>query len=129
MLYVADCNNHRIQKLKISGESIDVIGKFGSSLGEFNCPCALLVDTNDKLILADHGNCRIQVMNLDGTCLSFICGNQFGFQSNCGLVGLDPEGNILIIDSSTVTAFSLNGTLVKKYAGLQSVWKTNSWNN
>ena len=116
VLYVADCNNHRIQKLKISGESIDVIGKFGSSLGEFNCPCALVVDANDKLIVADRGNCRIQVMNIDGTCLSSINGNQL--ESICGLAGLDPEGNIHVLNSSKVTVISPDGALVKTYGNV-----------
>ena len=115
-LYVADRNNHRVQKLTISGDFIAMFGKFGSAQGEFNCPCALVVDTNDRLIVADSGNCRIQVMNLDGTYLSSICGNKFLFQSIDGLAGLDPEGNILVIDSSRVVAISLNGTITKECA-------------
>ena len=93
-----------------------MFGKFGSAQGEFNCPCALVVDTNERLIVADSGNCRIQVMNLDGTYLSSICGNKFLFQSIDSLAGLDPEGNILVIDSSRVVAISLNGTITKECA-------------
>ena len=67
MLYVADCNNHRIQKLSISGEFLHMFGKLGSGQGEFKSPSAVVVDFNDRLIVADCRNCRVQVMNLDGT--------------------------------------------------------------
>ena len=84
VLYVADCNNHRIQVLSVSGEFVHMFG-------DFNCPSAVVVNSNDRLIVGDHGNCRIQVMNLDGTCFLSVDATSIGLQNISGLA-LDRQG-------------------------------------
>lgn len=111
ILYVADCNNHRIQKLTVNGEFLYSLGKQGSQQGEFQFPNALAVDSNDRVIVSDSGNLRVQVMNLDGTCLMSING---GIQSISGL-GLDAQENIYVLDSTACRVLSPAGTLTKNY--------------
>ena len=41
VLFVADCNNHRIQVLSVSGEFLHMFGKLGSGQGEFRSPSAV----------------------------------------------------------------------------------------
>ena len=96
VLYVADTENHRVQKLTSSGRFLRKFGKEGSGQGQFNCPLAVIIDSNNKLIVSDCDNCRIQIFNENGGWLLTIdvkgSGNH-SFQSPWGLA-LDPQGNI-----------------------------------
>ncbi|RMX58800.1 hypothetical protein pdam_00021877 [Pocillopora damicornis] len=46
------------------------IGSKGSGEGQFLCPCGLVVDAFDNLIVCDNGNRRLQMFTLDG---EFLC--------------------------------------------------------
>ncbi|WP_442602408.1 RCC1 domain-containing protein [Paenibacillus sp. KN14-4R] len=70
-LYVADGNNHRIQKLTIATNKWSKWGKdykgpnvpdngWGSELGEFDYPTGVAIDRMGNVYVADYGNHRIQ---------------------------------------------------------------------
>ena len=83
LLYVADTDNDRIQIINIDGSCdkgddeyleddicfVDEFGDTGSDEGEFDSPTALALDTStDLLFIADSGNDRIQIVDVNGNC-------------------------------------------------------------
>eukprot|EP00731_Ephydatia_muelleri_P008532 Em0004g870a len=63
VLYVADSCNHRVQKLTSSGKFLHKFGQQGSGQGQFILPVAVIIDSNNKLIVSDYNNHRIQIFN------------------------------------------------------------------
>ena len=117
VLYVADCYNHRIQKLTSRGEFIHKFGQKGSGEGEFDHPIAVIVDSNNTLIVSDYGNNRIQIFNEDGGWLLTIDGKGTGnsrFMYPEGLA-LDPQGNIHIAEQDSIKIFTKEGVYVRTY--------------
>ena len=118
VLYVADCNNHRIQKIYINGAFICTFGRHGQKDGEFNSPSAVVVDFNDRLIVADRGNCRIQVMRSDGSFLVSINPPGVNLSNICG-VALDVQGNIHIVkqynNSGWINTFTPGGAYLSRH--------------
>jgi DNA-binding beta-propeller fold protein YncE len=83
LLYVADKDNDRIQIIDVDGNCdsnddeylandvcfVDEFGGSGNGEGEFDSPTALVLDTTtDLLYIADSGNDRIQIIDVDGNC-------------------------------------------------------------
>ena len=56
----------RISRFTSDGELIGVIGKLGSGPGEFKTPHAIELDSTGRLIVADRGNDRIQILDQAG---------------------------------------------------------------
>ena len=81
MLYVADTNNHRVQKLTSSGKFLHKFGQHGSGQGQFNFPIAVIIDSRNKLIVSDCSNHRIQIFNENGGWLLTIDGKGSGNHS------------------------------------------------
>ena len=119
VLYVADGSNHRVQKLTTSGKFLHTFGQPGSGQGQFNTPRAVIIDSNNKMIVSDRNNHRIQIFNENGVWLLTIDGNGSGnhsFQYPCGLA-LDPQGNIHVAanGSNTIKVFTKEGVYVRMY--------------
>ena len=117
VLYVADSDNHRIQKLTSRGEFIHKFGQMGSDQGTFYSPMAVIVDSNNRLIVSDWYNNRIQIFNEDGGRLLTIdrkgTGNS-NFTWPRGLA-LDPQGNIHVADVEFIKVFTKEGVYVRTY--------------
>ena len=45
VLYVADTDNHRVQKLTSSGKFLHKFGQIGSGQGQFNLPVSVIILT------------------------------------------------------------------------------------
>ena len=110
VLFVADSDNHRVQRLTSSGKFLHKFGQHGSGQGQFKWPRAVIIDSNNKLIVSDQSNHRIQIFNEIGGWLLTIDGNGSGnhsFQYPWGLA-LDPQGNIHVAaqGSNTIKVFS-----------------------
>ena len=119
VLYVADYGNHRVQKLTSSGKFLHKFGQQGSGQGQFNSPVAVIIDSNNKLIVSENHNHRIQIFNENGGWLLTIVGKGSGnhsFQSPWGLA-LDPQGNIHVAahGSDTIKVFTKEGVYVRMY--------------
>ena len=121
VLYVADRNNHRIQKFDLSGSFICAFGRPGKGKGEFNCPSAVLVDFNDRLIVADQGNSRIQILTSKGNFLVSIDQSKspgLDLSNICG-IALDVQGNIHVVarcmNSGWIIVFTPGGDFVSKH--------------
>jgi DNA-binding beta-propeller fold protein YncE len=59
-LYVADTNNHRIQKFSSDCTFVAKWGSQGSADGQFSSPRGITIDKNGNLYVADSDNHRIQ---------------------------------------------------------------------
>ena len=64
--YVADRNNHRIQKFTPEGRFVDMFGTKGSKPGQLNCPSGITVDDNDLLYVNEEANHRVSIFSMSG---------------------------------------------------------------
>jgi DNA-binding beta-propeller fold protein YncE len=62
--------NSRIHKYSPDGELLKSWGRPGSGPGEFNLPHGIRVDRQDRLLVCDRENNRIQIFNTDGEYLT-----------------------------------------------------------
>jgi hypothetical protein len=63
--YIADRDNHRIQKCRVEGLTCTTIaGKAnavrGTNMSDLNGPTYMYIDSNNNLYIADSGNQRVQ---------------------------------------------------------------------
>ena len=117
VLYVADSDNHCIQKLTSRGEFIHKFGQKGSGQGEFDDPKTVIVDSINRVIVSDYGNNRIQIFNEDGGWLLTIDGkgtDESSFECPSGLA-LDPQGNIHVVEGAYIKVFTRDGVYVRTY--------------
>jgi sugar lactone lactonase YvrE len=56
----------RISRFSAEGKYIGSFGKFGAGPGEFRVPHNILFDAEGRLVVADRGNMRIQILERDG---------------------------------------------------------------
>ena len=98
-IFVADGHggntNHRVVKFSKDGTFIKAWGKKGSGPGEFDTPHAMVIDSHDRIFIADRGNKRIQIFDTDGKFLAEW--KQFG----------DPDG--VFIDTNDILYASGRG--------------------
>ena len=122
VMYIADCNNHRIQKLTTGGKFLHKFGKEGSGQGQFMYPRGVVVDSKNRVIVSDGGNHRIQVFSQDGDWLLTIDGTGNNpFKGPWG-ISLDPQGNIHVAacGSNTIKVFTPEGTYVRSYGDVKN---------
>eukprot|EP00731_Ephydatia_muelleri_P034142 Em0048g18a len=91
VLYVADSGNHRVQKLTSGGKFLHKFGQQGSGQGQFNWPWSVIIDSNNKLIVSEYNNHRIQIFYEDGGWLLTIDG-EGGVGCGEGSVGCGEGG-------------------------------------
>jgi tripartite motif-containing protein 71 len=124
-IYVADTDNHSIQKLDKSGKFVARWGGDPSSQeGSFYYPRGLAVGPNDVLYIADSGNNRIQKFDLNGNVMQ--AWGKFGFAWRGADLGkfdvpwglaTDAEGNLYISDTSNarIQKFTSDGQALLKW--------------
>lgn len=52
-----------LQIFDSEGSFLSSFGSNGEGNGQFNAPTGVAIDSQDNIIVADWGNCRIQVIN------------------------------------------------------------------
>lgn len=93
-IYVADTNNHRVQKFSARGEYLLEFGEEGESAGQFSYPNRVRVDAAGGVYVAETGLRRFQKFDPEG---HFI--HQVLLPANTGSVDgfdLDERGHLLI---------------------------------
>ena len=119
-MYVADTDNHRVQKLTLSGNFISKFGAEGSGDGMLLGPQGVCVDHNGRVFVADTANSRVSVFDDNGTFLYHIGESSNTLDSPWGLA-FDPSGNLHVADSGLkcVKVFSPRGDYITEYGGGQ----------
>ncbi len=120
-VYVADFNNHRIQKFDSNGTFLGKWGMQGTGDGQFNFPTGVATDTQGNVYIADSGNDRIQRFDSNGTFLGKwgIHGTSKGqFQGPNGIT-VDDQGNVFVADSTNhrVQKFDSTGIFLAAWGG------------
>ena len=100
-VYVADTNNHRVQKLAANGDFVLEWGEPGATGGQFNQPAGITVDDDGNVYVADTGNSRIQKFTEDGEFLMMFgssgSGNyRFSYPDD---VAITADGDIVVADT------------------------------
>lgn len=93
-IFVADTNNHRVQKFNSSGEHVLTFGEEGDRAGQFLFPNDLRVSADGSVFVSDLNSRRIQKFGEDGNFIFEIL-----LPEDSGSVGdfeVDPEGKILV---------------------------------
>jgi sugar lactone lactonase YvrE len=85
----------RISVFTADGGFIRSFGRLGSGPGEFRTPHDIAIDDKDRLWVADRGNHRIQILDLDGKYIAEW--KQFGRPSGIAL----RDGRIYVADSES----------------------------
>ena len=130
VLYVADTDNDRIQKLTSRGE-FHKFGQKGSGEGEFHHPRAVILNSNNRLIVSDFGNHRIQIFNEDGGWFFTIDGKGTGNSSFIypWALALDSQGNIHVVENGSIKVFTKEGVYVRTYGVLGALYPRIAINN
>ncbi|NDY58305.1 hypothetical protein G3N56_16350 [Desulfovibrio sulfodismutans] len=118
-VYVADTNNHRIQKFSSSGALQVQWGSHGSADGQFQSPFGITVDASGNIYVADRDNHRIQKFSSSG---AFITkwgseGSADGQFSSPRGVAVDASGNVYVADFTNhrIQKFSSDGVFQTKW--------------
>lgn len=108
-VYVADTWNHRIQKFTLDGEFVTLFGRSGApgdepetnGLGLFFGPRDIILLPDNRLLITDTGNHRLQIASRDGEFISEVggFGNVLGqFNEPVGL-GAGSDGFVYLADT------------------------------
>ena len=102
-ILVADVSNNRIQKFTSNGTFIKKVGEKGKDPLEFYNPVGIAIHPlNNKVYVADNGNCRVQILNPDLTFSSTIPIGSRDHDSDKGLpqgpddIAFDSTGNVYV---------------------------------
>jgi hypothetical protein len=121
-IYVADTDNHRIQKLGPDGTPLAQWGSLGSAPGQFEYPQGIALDGAGNIYVADTNNNRIQKLAPDGTPLAQwgeggTGPGQFDWPRN---VTLDDTRNIYVTDNGSVHKMASDGTPLARWSSAGS---------
>ena len=96
-------------------------GKNGSSVGMFNCPWGVAVNTRDEIAVTDSWNHRVQIFNSDGKYLRSFGreGNKAGEFKHPKCIAFHKNGNIFVADhwNHRIQIFSGEGEYVGMFGG------------
>lgn len=120
-IFVADLNNHRIQKFSSTGTYLLNWGTNGTGNGQFNYAYSVRVDASGNVYVADLGNNRIQKFNNNGGYLLQWGSQGSGngqFTSPSG-VAIDAAGNVYVVDAGNnrIQKFNSSGTYLSQWGG------------
>lgn len=104
-LYVADCNNNRIQRFQFGQLSGTTVPEdFEAPPDRLNCPTAVFLDADKSLFIVDGKNNRIVRSNSDRFDCLVGCSNDNGAASSQlsfpTTAAFDSHGNIFVADTN-----------------------------
>ncbi|WP_438348188.1 S-layer homology domain-containing protein [Paenibacillus sp. FA6] len=100
-IYVADTNNHRIQKFDSNGVYVMQWGEPGNENGQFINPNGIAVDPAGDVYVVESWNNRIQKFDSDGGYITQW--GEWGYGNgqfyNANGITVDQAGNVYVLDS------------------------------
>ena len=117
-IYVADCDNHRIQVLNPDLTFSYSFGNIGSAEGQFKCPCFIAIDNQGLVYVSDWDNHRIQVFTSEGKYISQFGTYGFGPGQLQRPAGLVINNNLLYVAEEynhCVSIFTIDGQFVSSF--------------
>lgn len=83
LLYIADYNNHRVQKYEIGSSTAmtvadEAYGSGGSSLNQLKHPSCILVDSSGGIFVSDTDNNRVQYWSNGASSGRTVTGSSIG---------------------------------------------------
>ena len=114
-VYVADSKNNRIQKFDINGIFIEVIGKLGNNIGEFNLPTTIEIDSQGNFIINERGNERIQKFDSNWNFIQMWGSRGSGDYQFCHIehIAVDKDDNIYVTDPQSEPGCSQQPRVLK----------------
>lgn len=95
-LYVSDgYENTRVARFDLRGAFLDEWGGAGSEPGHFDIPHGIASDGKDRVYVADRGNARLQVFDMEGALIEVWDGPEIGRPWG---VEVGPDGHVFVID-------------------------------
>ena len=119
-ILVADCLNHRIQKLESEGQFLTSVGTKGSGPLQFHSPIDITLNASiNKVYVLNEGSHRVQVLNSDLT-FSNIFGKegsskgQFSYPRG---IACDSTGNVYVADTRNhrIQVFTAKGKFLRMF--------------
>ncbi|MCI0505464.1 MAG: NHL repeat-containing protein [Gammaproteobacteria bacterium] len=112
-VFVADVNHHNIKV--IDAKTLEAVAVVG--VGKLNAPHDVHFDSAGRLLVADSGNDRIAIYDIDGAEARFIGELEDGMRSPEGVTS-DPDGNIYVASTGNHKILKFhNGNLIKTAGG------------
>ena len=83
LLYIADCNNHRVQKYQLDSASGTTVageanGPGGVASNRLKNPSGILIDSSEGIFVSDSGNHRIQYWQTGASQGTTVAGSSTG---------------------------------------------------
>jgi len=126
-VYVADTDNHRIQKFSLDGRFLTKWGKRGTGEGEFNQPRDIAIDSSGFVYVVDTENHRIQKFTSQGQFVAAWgkLGSGDGQFDHPIEITIDSSGFIYVCDpyNQRIQKFTPDGKFVTKWG---SKWGASS---
>lgn len=116
--YYGGPHSIRVTDYEGSLEGLYDIGVYGAGPGQFNDPAGVAVDADGRIYVADRGNNRVQVLDVDGDFLTQLGGSGAGagqFNAPEG-IAVSPDHRVYVCDRGNqrvqILQFDpMNGTL------------------
>ncbi len=111
-IYVSDgYGNARIHKFTPDGKLVKSWGEPGSGPSEFVVPHAIAIDANDRILVADRHNNRIQIFDTEGNYLTEWTDVELPTD-----IYIDKDGTVYISDLvPRISMFDLSGNLLARW--------------
>ena len=111
-MYFSDgYQNERIHKYTAGGERIKSWGSPGSGPGQFETPHNVRVDPDDRVMVCDRGNDRIQIFDTEGEYLT-----EWNDLIKPDTIHIDEEGIVYVAElEQRVSIFNLEGELLCRW--------------
>lgn len=104
-IFISDgYGNSRVMKFAANGKYLSQWGTPGKGAGEFNLPHSIIVDANDRVLVGDRENDRVQIFDLEGNLLEIWTGfAPYGME-------FDSRGTLFVADGRANKVLQLNAS-------------------
>ncbi|XP_033119027.1 tripartite motif-containing protein 2-like [Anneissia japonica] len=112
VLYVADFKAHCVFKFNVDdGRLLEKIGSKGKKEGRMNKPCDVTLTKEGNVIVAEFGNNRIQMFDVNDNFMRVVVRQEFLYPPN-GII-MDIYENIIVSNIHKLEIFDKHGVFMK----------------